>query len=516
MSQTYHCKNCAREFGNRSFYSHSRICYELVLAECSTCNYKKVYAEAELQRHSNLGHTIVHKLSIQEQKRKLKLMENPMKRKRPNLVEENKNVEEESNHTIIVNDEEVKIQELYEKHKVQTEQNKLNQTIIEELKSELEEQNKLIAQIRTDHSVTVTELQCRLQEKNERADMLKAALERTKMERDEMELYATSNRNIMQETLKKLYNAEAQLKSANLDYRFVRIDFLVKSNLSCIYLAKIETKTETKRVIIKQFLSDSDRKEELAIQTSLNSLPCVRQYLPHFEFLSMPGSMVFAYYNGTLSNIREVLNDSDKFIKTIVKQAFEALHKIHDRRVLHLDVKPNNFLFVWDDKNDTLQVVIGDFGLSKQLPENTSTRQTATIKTTRAGTSYYRAPEIYKLVACKASDIYSMAVALLVIFSKNQDTLKHLDKQLQQTKSKVTKSSNTSEQTSSTKSIIERPAKSAQVVLSQIPPEMIVPAWSAFFQHLKPMLNNMLAENINHRPNIPEIIQHIDLFETKQ
>lgn len=475
---SYICENCKSELKPATFYKHSRHCYDLHLAICITCSEKKLFTKPEVELHST--HVTKQVRSSEQQKEIINTLVNPMKKRKRFDYEEN----------------ETKIIEL--------------QNTLRSSQAEIEQIDKL--------KLEVDNLRTRLQEKVECTEMLKAALERTKMERDEMELYATSNRNIVQETLKKLHNAEAQLKSANLDYRFVRIDFLVKSNLSCIYLAKIETKTETKRVIIKQFLSDSDRKEELAIQTSLNSLPCVRQYLPHFEFLSMPGSMVFAYYNGTLSNIREqaILNDSDKFIKTIVKQAFEALHKIHDRRVLHLDVKPNNFLFVWDDKNDTLQVVIGDFGLSKQLPENTSTRQTATIKTTRAGTSYYRAPEIYKLVACKASDIYSMAVALLVIFSKNQDTLKHLDKQLQQTKSKVTKSSNTSEQTSSKKSIIERPAKSAQVVLNQIPPEMIVPAWSAFFQHLKPMLNNMLAENINHRPSIPEIIQHIDLFETKQ
>ena len=62
-------------------------------------------------------------------------------------------------------------------------------------------------------------------------------------------------------------------------------------------------------------------------------------------------------------------------------QLLLGLHTIHQRRVVHRDIKPHNFL----GANDTVN---GDFGVSRVLSE------TANLATTLVGSPGYLAPEL--------------------------------------------------------------------------------------------------------------------------
>lgn len=488
---TYICENCNKELKSTTFYVHSRHCYDVHLAICNTCSQKKLYTKPELESHSN--HTIEQVRSYEQQKEMINTFVNPMKKRKKQETDK----EEQLMNTKIKSCEE-EIQTLKDEAKRCEEQlnekektNKMQATQIEQLKETIKSMNKY-------------EEECRVTLRNYE---------------------------------KAVEALNAQLRMTQIDYRIENIRCIVISSLSCIYEATLETKSDIfKPIIIKQFLDDRDRKEELAIQTRLNNLPCVRKYLSDIEFPQIAGfPMIFDYYDGTLSKIRENNNfnsssntGGQKLIKSTTKQAFEALHQVHQRNVLHLDVKPNNFLYNYDQKTQSVKVVIGDFGLSRSLLPmemaiNSSNRaqivQSNTIPTRNVGTEYFKAPEIYNRLACKASDIYSMGISLLIIFTKDTYTLNALQKELIHTKCRLTTASSpgaagntntTRTSLNSKKTVVLPPKKSAQAILNQTNLDAIVPEWCEFFFHMKPMINKMLAHNLNQRPTIPDILQHID------
>ena len=61
-----------------------------------------------------------------------------------------------------------------------------------------------------------------------------------------------------------------------------------------------------------------------------------------------------------------------------------AIFYMHDKRILHRDLKTPN-IFILDDK-----VKLGDFGISKVLDEKVD------LASTSIGTPYYMSPEQYK------------------------------------------------------------------------------------------------------------------------
>lgn len=369
--------------------------------------------------------------------------------------------------------------------------------------------------------------------------------EQQSMEKDETIKMQATQIEQLKETIKAMNKFKEEYRGTfgnyeQTDYRIENIRCIRMSGISCIYEATLETKSGIfKSIIIKQFLDDHGRKEEVAIQTRLNNLPCIRKYLSDIEFPQIAGfPMIFDYYDGTLSKIYEndnfnsSSNRGQKLIKNVTKQAFEALYQVHQRNVLHLDVKPNNFFYNYDQKTQSVKVAIGDFGLSKSLPIETdwSTAdfrtkfmQNNTIPTRNVGTEYFKAPEIYNRLACKASDIYSMGISLLIIFTKDTYTLNALQKELVHTKCRLTTASprgatgntnTTRTSLNSKKTVVLPPKKSAQTILNQMNLDAIVPEWCEFFFHMKPMINKMLAHNLNQRPTIPDIIEHIDSINT--
>lgn len=63
-------------------------------------------------------------------------------------------------------------------------------------------------------------------------------------------------------------------------------------------------------------------------------------------------------------------------------QIFEALLFMHDKNIIHRDIKPQNIFFSKEN-----EVKMGDFGVSRLQSENEK-------KMTRVGTPLYLAPEL--------------------------------------------------------------------------------------------------------------------------
>ncbi|EME39393.1 hypothetical protein DOTSEDRAFT_179926 [Dothistroma septosporum NZE10] len=76
-----------------------------------------------------------------------------------------------------------------------------------------------------------------------------------------------------------------------------------------------------------------------------------------------------------------------------LQQLAAGLCHLHKLRIIHRDIKPQNILVAYPKKTqpDTNRLVISDFGLGKNLPENVST---LVDPTGNAGTSGWKAPEL--------------------------------------------------------------------------------------------------------------------------
>ncbi|KAF2725655.1 hypothetical protein K431DRAFT_238953 [Polychaeton citri CBS 116435] len=75
-------------------------------------------------------------------------------------------------------------------------------------------------------------------------------------------------------------------------------------------------------------------------------------------------------------------------------QLAAGLYHLHNLRIIHRDIKPQNILVAFPKKNQNNnypRLVISDFGLGKNLPENVST---LIDPTGNAGTSGWKAPEL--------------------------------------------------------------------------------------------------------------------------
>src|SRR5947209_6561560 len=114
---------------------------------------------------------------------------------------------------------------------------------------------------------------------------------------------------------------------------------------------------------------------------------------------------------GTLADWQKQRHDATKLsvqdIAYIVDQAAAALQYAHDHRVIHLDVKPSNFLIRSNAKNPNRPtVLLADFGLAR----NSAT--VASSSGTIRGTPTFMAPEQWGSNPVFASDQYALAILI--------------------------------------------------------------------------------------------------------
>ncbi len=118
--------------------------------------------------------------------------------------------------------------------------------------------------------------------------------------------------------------------------------------------------------------------------------------------------LVMEYLDGT--TLATLAQDGRLEIEMIVglgAQIAAALAALHEARVVHCDVKPENLLVLRARAWGTLpQVKVIDFGVSRSLDE--PARDDASV----AGTPAYMAPEQWKGRPCTASDVYSFGCVL--------------------------------------------------------------------------------------------------------
>ena len=201
-----------------------------------------------------------------------------------------------------------------------------------------------------------------------------------------------------------------------------------------VYLAK-DTRIERK-VAIKTIASDSDSSEfDEALRLFLREIQAIAKLdhphiLPLYDFGETTIQeanytyMVMPYREeGTLGNWLKQRKDNKvhfpslEDVAYILDQAADALQQAHNHNILHLDVKPSNFLIRANKENPNRPyLLLADFGIAKFV--NTS----AELTKVRRGTPYYMPPEQWdkNRVPEPASDQYALAVTIYQLLTYKQ------------------------------------------------------------------------------------------------
>jgi len=152
-----------------------------------------------------------------------------------------------------------------------------------------------------------------------------------------------------------------------------------------------------KEVDIAQF-GAKGRREALKEVAFLNAMhhPCIVAYREFFEHDNGMGRkmlyIVMEYADGGDLDSRINAQNGRLFPEALVLEWFVqiclAVKHIHDRKIIHRDLKSENVFLMKTGTNRPPQVKLGDFGISKSMAH------TIANAITRIGTPYYLSPEI--------------------------------------------------------------------------------------------------------------------------
>ncbi|KAI0172053.1 hypothetical protein GGR52DRAFT_548849 [Hypoxylon sp. FL1284] len=142
-----------------------------------------------------------------------------------------------------------------------------------------------------------------------------------------------------------------------------------------------------KRKFMKNGVLDQKVENEMRIMQRVHHDNIV-QYIEHFDWDKHQFFIIMEYVPG--GDLGKLISErgpmAEPYVKIMAEQLLNALGYLHDNRITHRDVKPDNILI---HSTSPLVVKLTDFGLSKMV----DTEQTW-LKTF-CGTLLYCAPEVY-------------------------------------------------------------------------------------------------------------------------
>lgn len=167
-------------------------------------------------------------------------------------------------------------------------------------------------------------------------------------------------------------------------------------------------KFEGRDVAVKRMLGQYSElaSQEVSLLEQSEDHPNVIRYFcrrqdEHFLYIALElcqASLWDLFRDGRPEEVPEKYNDLLNEIRQrpdkVLRQLADGLKHLHNFRIVHRDIKPQNMLIAYPKSRTTStfpRLVISDFGLCKTLPENVSTLIGATFS---AGTTGWKAPEL--------------------------------------------------------------------------------------------------------------------------
>ncbi|KZO98693.1 kinase-like protein [Calocera viscosa TUFC12733] len=113
-------------------------------------------------------------------------------------------------------------------------------------------------------------------------------------------------------------------------------------------------------------------------------------------------------------------------IEKLFQDVVEGLNFLHERSILHLDLKPANVLLTEDPESSTPRALLSDFGNSQDVLDSKRERSGET------GTLEFMAPELIKppfIPAAKAADLWSLGMILhsMIFFRSPYSQIRDVD-----------------------------------------------------------------------------------------
>ena len=137
---------------------------------------------------------------------------------------------------------------------------------------------------------------------------------------------------------------------------------------------------------MKLFQFEDEMDIELKALHFLKNIDQVIKSLDEFYFSLLDikfGAFVMPFMTYTLKSYVEKYNPSEDFLLRVFYVLLCYINKIHQKEVIHMDIKPENILInVYPDPDRTIDIKLADFGLAEIFPKGTHYATTKDAKIT--------------------------------------------------------------------------------------------------------------------------------------
>lgn len=161
---------------------------------------------------------------------------------------------------------------------------------------------------------------------------------------------------------------------------------------------------EGERFVAKLYRRENAIKDSVLEALSEIDSPYIAKAVAVGKYHGFPFEILPYFSHGSLAG---KTFSAEEIREKILPCVNEALFALHEKGILHKDIKPSNLM-----QADDGRIVLIDFGISSTVDEN------STVLITKTGmTPEYSAPETFRKVYLKESDYYALGITLYELFS---------------------------------------------------------------------------------------------------